>query len=140
MNIIEKIARTFAAALAGAFAPVFIVLLSLAVIGPAIATMLYVPLSARWPSLRRSSLRAAVAGVVLCIVSSLAAWVIALVIANTLIRLDVLSPIMPYVAAAFAGGAAFFHFRHRATFDLPRGVAILSAILVPIVFFGAMSI
>lgn len=140
MNFIDAAAKGFAGALNGALGPVFIVILSIAAIGALIATMLYVPASARWPSLKRTNLRAAAAGAGLSVMSSLATWAMAIPIPHALsIGIKTLAAAMPYAAALAATVALAFHIYHRATFSTPRAIAIASAILVPVIFFTVMS-
>jgi hypothetical protein len=133
-------AKGFAAAIVSAYATVFIVIVSLAVMAPAIAATLFVPMFARWPALQRSNTRAAVTGAVACVVTALIIWAIALFIANTLVPLGKLSPVMPFVAALTVGVAFGFQLHNRATFTRSRGIAIASAALVPVLFLGGMVI
>jgi uncharacterized membrane-anchored protein len=133
-------AKGFAAAIVGAYATVFIVIVSLAVMAPAITATLLVPLFARWPALQRTSGRTAVTAIVACVVTAIAIWAIALVIANTLLPLNDLSPLMPFVAALTVGAAFGFQLYHRQTFTRTRAIGIASAALVPVVFFAALMV
>ena len=60
-------AKGLAAAYIEAYFTVFVVIVSLAVMAPAIAATLVVPAFKRWPALQRSALRAAASGAVLCV-------------------------------------------------------------------------
>ena len=132
-QFINVIVGSIASGLGEALAQLAILIFSILAASPAIGSVLFVLMAARWPLLERSPLAAGIGGAVLTALSGFVLGSLIGSIANTVTGLRAVNLVLPYLALIAIVSALWFHYTERATFTTTRAVGIAACIVVPVV-------
>ncbi len=124
----------FAMALGTAIGNVALIVLSVLVASPAVATMVLLWAGTRWPSFGQSIIGNCVAAIVLTAVFGMVLGSGAGAIGSNLEASHPFFGALPIVAIGLVVLGLFLQFRARASFSRARAAGIASAVLTPIVF------